>query len=254
MYRRKKRIGTRSLRILGAWLVFGAHLYGFGDGRLDRFEGSFEGHGSKKSFRSASSSDKNDDPWIGFLGKMIGIGLLAGGAHADAVAEEREPGEPLVPVVNMQTGVQWVDEDVTAYDVGVEVGHGLAAGSVRATRFVEESEDDTLSLIQAHLLYRMAVTRRLEWDLGLGGAWLRGGESESGFSFASPVRWWPLEWAGVEVRPVWSWFDGVELRDVDAGMVFRYEQLTVRLGYRWLDPEGAEVDLNGLRAAVGWRF
>lgn len=83
---------------------------------------------------------------------------------------------------------------------------------------------------------------------------LNGQETHSSVSFATSLRWWPVDWMGVELQPAWTWFNSVRLNDVDAGVVFRYKRVNVNAGYRWLESRNDAASLSGFRMGVGWRF
>lgn len=188
------------------------------------------------------------------LAEGVVLGLAAGGRQSEIQAKLRDPGHPLLPVAKVQAGWQSITSDLQAVDYQLLLGHGLIGAEFRHTHFRERDADSHLDLFQAHLLYRMAVTHRIQWNLGVGGAWLNGQETQSGISFATPLRWWPLEWLGLELQPAWTWFNSVRLNDVDAGLVLRYRRVNVHAGYRWLESNNDAASLSGFRMGVGWRF
>lgn len=245
------------------WILFCfPFAIGWSEGKLNQFEQeatqarpSAPKKVSAPESRSTRFSDARDSDsfWEGAF-VLGGVLLIAGGAQAEVVAAEREDWTPIVPVARVDVGYQWAGEGVSAWDVGAAAGRGLIAVSGRHTVFREEGVADDLRFSQAHVVYRMAILSQVELGLGFGAAWLAGEDRESGFSFALPFRWWPVEWGGLELRPAWTWFNSVRLSDIETSVVLRVRGVTVQAGYRWLEIEGDRGDLNGFRVGVGVRY
>jgi hypothetical protein len=83
---------------------------------------------------------------------------------------------------------------------------------------------------------------------------LRGEESETGFSFAVPIRYWPTEWVGIEARGAWTTFDGIRLTDIETALLVQFRGVNLRAGYRWLELEDDRGSLSGFRVGVGVRY
>ena len=236
----------------------------FADGELEQFEreaSRSKPSSSQRSVRRESPADHRYDFGESvadeFADNAVLLGavlLAAGGAQAAEVADQREDWSPMVPVARLDFGYQWADADVSAWDVGGAVGRGLVAVGGRHTVFREEGEREDLKFSQAHAFYRMAILSHVELGLGFGAAWLNGAENETGFSFALPFRWWPVEWGGVEVRSVWTWFNSVRLSDIETAAMIRYKGAHLQAGYRWLEIEDDRGALNGFRVGIGLRY
>jgi hypothetical protein len=230
----------------------------FCEGRLDAFESGFSKSESQPSSRSSaqrSSSDsggsrygssRSGDDWI------INI-FGGGGASSVQVARNRPDGYPVVPVVRSEVGWMWVDSHVQAVDVGLEAGYAFLALEGRWTEFMEEDPGESLGYGHLHVLYRMALMD-LEIGVGLGPSWLKGDRTRTSMAATLPVRYWPSERWGIEIRPVWTGFDGVGLRDIDTSLLYRREYWTVSLGYRWIESDADVEGLSGIRAGIGFRY
>jgi len=248
-------------------LIFLFYLFqtfpNFGEGKLEQFEreagrskpSSFGETGRKTYSDSGSGFGESVEDELAervvFLGAVL---LAAGGAQAAEVADQRHAWTPVVPVARLDAGYQWTGEELSAWDIGGVLGHGPLSVGGRHTVFEEEGEGEDLKLSQAHAVYRMVISSQAELGLGFGAAWLNGRESETGFSFALPFTWWPVEWGGVEVRSVWTWFNSVRLSDIETAVVMRYKGGHVHVGYRWLEIEDDRGALSGFRVGIGLRY
>lgn len=231
---------------------------------LDSFEQSFSKEKTKSesekpisyTFDGWDSDQSFTEKLVELFAEIIVMGLSAGGMYAEQVADQRDDGDPVLPVFQVNAGYQWIDEGLSAIDYSLAAGHGLLAAGFRHTMFTEEESDgsEDLHFMQAHLFYRMALHIRAEWALGFGAAWLKGDKSETGFSFASPLRVWPLDWLGFELRPTWAFLNQKTLSDIETSLLLRYKQISLQAGYRWIEAEDSKASLSGWRAGFSWRF
>lgn len=98
----------------------------------------------------------------------------------------------------------------------------------------------------------MALTGRAQMDVAVGTMTLHGDGTDTAFSLGLPMRYWPHRRLGVEVRPVWGFFGGGTVTDVDVGLLYRYEHISLRAGYRWMESRGES--LGGPRIGFSLRF
>ncbi len=229
-------------------------------GRLRRFESKTAESGSPPSgspppARTRTHSDESsvmDELMLDLFVRPLVFGMVAGGAYGMELSGNRVYGDPIFPMVRLDTGVQYISSDITAYGYGVELGQAILAADFRHTYYNDRLFDDTLHFYQLHALYRMGFGRRVETNLALGGMWLRGEESASAFSLGFPVRYWPSRRLGVEVRPMFGFFEAGTLNDLEAGILLRYAHGSLRLGYRWVESRGER--LSGPRIGFSVRF
>ena len=245
------------------WLLLPAfflHAEAEDAGRLRRFEqrtGTPRPQRERRAERVSSDSGPDepsamDDLFVDLFVRPLVFGMVAGGEYAWRLSDTRQPGDPIFPLVRLDTGVQYITSDITAYGYGVELGQAILAADFRHTYYRERLFDETLHFYQMHGLYRMAAGRRLEMNLALGAMVLHGDGSQTAFSAGLPVKYWPSRRVGVEVRPMFGFFEAGTLRDVEAGFLLRHEHGAVRLGYRWVESRGES--LSGPRVGLSFRF
>jgi len=181
------------------------------------------------------------------------IGMAAGGLYGMELSNARAPGDPIFPMVRLDAGMQYISSGITAYGYGLELGQAIIAADFRHTYYNDRLFDDTLHFYQFHALYRMGIGPRVETNLALGGMWLRGEENNaSALSMGLPFKYWPSRRLGVEVRPMFGFFEAGTLYDLEAGFLLRYEHGALRLGYRWVESQGER--LSGPRIGFSFRF
>lgn len=233
-------------------------------GELDQFEQSFSPSPKKSSSAVTRHYNLNFD-WddddslesglIEFTTYLVLAGVVAGGAYAEEIADLRPHGDPILTVFQVNGGYQSIDSGLHAWDYSLGAGHGLLAAGFRHTLYRDNrGTPENLDLMQGHLFYRMALHRRAEIALGFGAAWLKGDKSETGFSFASPLRIWPLTWLGLELRPAWAFLNEKTLSDIEASVLLRYRRVSLQTGYRWMEAEDSRASLSGWRTGLSWRF
>ena len=224
--------------------------------------GDFESDATKKSKgeRTPSSSSDHDDDGLDelvlaiILAPLIPITWLArdGVSEATRLAASREAADPILPGARLDVVYQDVDSDVDAFAYSIELGQGPLGAEFRQTHYREDEPSGTLDIFQLHGLCRMCALEELEVDLALGAVRIEGDESNTGFSFGFPMRYWPDENIGVEFRPAWGSIHGTWTRDYDLSALVRYEHTSLRLGYRWM--ESPEESLNGPYVGLSFRY
>ena len=229
-------------------------------GKLDAFEdGARQEQPRDACHRKRNGGSRCADTMSDLLLKGLGLGMLYGGAaswarvDADSSAYDmdvvpREAGEPLIPFVRFDVSYHDVESDVDAYDYRVEGGYGPFAIQFNQTHYSEESPDDELDLFRFYGMYRMSFGTRVEVDLGLGALTIDGNDNDTRFSLTLPVRIYPCDWFGVEIRPAWA--DGVT--DVDVGLLLTKPYASLKAGYRWVS--SPSETLNGPYAGLAVHF
>ncbi len=212
----------------------------------------------------SESKEQGNDAIAQALMSVFIVGLAAGGeqswARVNGSAKDsqdnnirpRQTGEALIPFVRVDLGYQWLKADITAVDVRSEIGHSLLGMEVRHTRYEEEISKDDLNITEIHGLYRMSLGNFVEVDIGLGTLVLEGAETHSGVSMTTPVQVHPVDWLGVELRPVWSSVAGKDLLDVDASLLFGWRYASLKAGYRWFRSEHQSLDGPHLGVSLRW--
>lgn len=243
--------------LLGLLMCLSFRVVADGAGRLRRFERDTGTPRSPRERTVREPSEKTepsatDDLLVELFVRPLMYGMVAGGGYAIELSEHRKPGDPIFPLMRLDMGVQYINSDIIGYGYGVELGQALLAADFRHTYYRERLFDETLHFYQLHGLYRMAAGRRLEMNLAMGAMMLHGEGTQTAFSAGLPIKYWPSRHLGVELRPMFGFFEAGTLQDVEAGLLFRYEHGAVRLGYRWVESGGES--LSGPRVGVSFRF
>ena len=164
---------------------------------------------------------------------------------------EFEPisGSPILPLARFDFAWQAVEDDVNAYDYGLEVGYSAFAIRGRLTNYREDDPGDTLDL-SSIFLWRIPLRGDVELDAGLGGAELEGVDSQSGFDFSLALRKWISgRHVGFEYRGEFIDIgDGLSSHDICVFMHIKW--FALRGGYRWLHSSSDSLDGPFAGAAV----
>lgn len=163
-----------------------------------------------------------------------------------------ELGEATAPYARFDYNWQYVDSDIDADDVRVEVGYKVLAFHARTTRYDDSSADEKLDINQYYGVLRYGGYRpdflpgTFEFGAGFGAARLEFEDSigtikDTNFAWTIILKYYPVDWLGLEFRPAWYSFDErVSDYDLSASLGHRYVQL--RGGYRWLETGGTRID------------
>lgn len=158
------------------------------------------------------------------------------------LAYERVPGDPLLPMLRFDFGWHSVESDVQAFDYGLEIGYSALAVRGRTITYREEDPGDSLDLSSVLVLYRIPLSRDVEFDAGLGGAELDGADSQGGLDFSLALRGWvPDRRMGFEYRGEFMDIgEGMSSHDISVLLHLRW--FALRAGYRWLHSNGDSLD------------
>ena len=204
---------------------------------------------------------RNDDPSASLNNNEQG-----GATGRRRIFPEHLLGEATVPYVRVDYNWQSVDSDTDANDVRVEVGYKLLAFHYRTTMFKTPSENQDLDINQYYGVLRYGGYRpdflpgTFEAGVGVGVSQFKLESSgstrdESGMALTFPLKYYPVEWFGVEFRPAWyTWLQGNRVSDYDLSASFGYRYVQVRAGYRWLGFRGSSEDLDGPYAGLSVSF
>jgi len=257
-----------------AALSLAAVVTGANAGELDDFEeeATETESGSSQSSEDASHNGHHGDGELAELGgvmfELIGLGIAYGGANSwhrasetlepEQVGDEypgrpRRPGEAGVPFVRLDVAHHNIrNAQAQAVDSRFEGGYGPFALQLHHTHFDEDDPNDKLDLIRGFALYRMSFGSAFEWDLGGGPIFIEGEGSNTGGGFTSPVLFHPARSWGLEYRPAWFWVNGNQIAEHDVAVLVGWDYVSVKLGYRWLETDGEE--LNGPYTGLSVRF
>jgi len=178
----------------------------------------------------------------------------------NGIFPEHRSGEATAPYARFDYNWQYVDGDIDADDVRIEVGYKALAFHGRATQFTDTSDGFKLDMNQYYGVLRYGGSRpdfipgTFEAAIGVGVSQIQGDEEHSSGAITIPLKYYPAEWCGIEFRPAWYKWDQKSIGDYDvsASLGLRYVQL--RGGYRWFWMQGEGHFNNGPYAGVSASF
>ncbi len=153
-------------------------------------------------------------------------------------------GEPTVPHARLDYNWQYVDSNINAQDVRVELGWKWLAFHGRTTMYEDASDGFRLDLNQFYGVLRLdgaspeTLPGKFEFGLGFGGVQLKGDESNSSGAIMLPVKYYPVDWCGLEFRAAWYEPVNKTISDYDLSISLGLRYVQLRGGYRWLWLEG----------------
>ncbi len=180
--------------------------------------------------------------------------LEAGESRSPSIFPEHLLGEATVPYVRVDYHFQLIDSDTDADDVRIELGYKMLAFHARTTRYSTPSLGQDLEINQYYGVLRYGGYRpdflpgTFEAGIGVGVSQLKFEDSigtidESGMALTFPLKYYPVQWFGVEFRPAWyTWLQGNQVGDYDISTSFGYHYVQVRTGYRWLITGDEKLD------------
>jgi hypothetical protein len=157
-------------------------------------------------------------------------------------------GEALIPFARFDLSYQDVESDVDAWDYRLEGGYGPVGLQCNLTHYSEETPEDDLDMLRFYGMYRMSFGTIVEVDLGLGALTIDGNGRDTRFSLTVPVRIYPTDWLGIEIRPAWA--DNVT--DCDIALLLTAPYVSLKAGYRWVS--SPTESLNGPYAGLAVHF
>lgn len=229
-------------------------------GTLDAFE-----EDATRDRRSDDSTRRRDSVWdsdtmwgrlgADFVGSLIWVSLVAPGQASWARTagdmdrltefdmEPRQPGDPLLPLVRFDFAHFDLQSNVEALDFRLQAGYGPFAVEINPTFYKEQAPAANLDLYRIWGLYRLTYHNRIEVNLGVGAIVLDGNETNTGFSYTTPVLVRPYDWLLLEFRPIWSEIKGSSIDEYEIGALLNWQNIAVKGGYRWT--RSPNVSLNG---------
>ncbi len=164
------------------------------------------------------------------------------------VFPRHELGQATVPYARFDYNWQYVDSDIDANDVRIELGYKMLAFHVRTTMYKDGFDGAELDINQYYGVLRYGGYRSdflpgtFEFGIGFGAAQLKfedfiGTIDDSSFAWTILLKYYPMEWLGLEFRPAWySFEENIGDYDFSASLGWRYVQF--RGGYRWMSLKG----------------
>jgi hypothetical protein len=165
----------------------------------------------------------------------------------------REPGESVIPYAALNFSYEGVRfSDVDAVDGRFEGGYGPLGVQYRFTRFQEKNPDTHIDLSWLHGVLRESYTKYVEVGFAFGAVFLDGKTSDSGFSFAIPIRVAPVSFASLEYRPTWGWITDSTITDEDLALCVGIRYVSLRAGYRWTKAQNTTLEGPIVGLMLSW--
>lgn len=192
----------------------------------------------------------------------MNTGEAGGWQGRRSIFPEHVPGEATVPYARVDYNRQQVDSATDADDVRVELGYKALAFHGRSTMYTTDSLNQSLDINQYYGVLRYGGSRpdfvpgTFEVGIGLGISQIKlednlGEIKESGGALTFPLKYYPREWLGIELRPAWyTWSKGARVGDYDLSASVGHRFLQLRGGYRWL----TTLEINGPYVGVSASF
>ena len=227
----------------------------FGSGTYPSDDGGASFLGGFYAWLIASPFDsRHDDP-------SASLGEDGQGRHS--IFPEHLLGEATVPYVRVDYNWQSVDSDIDANDMRVELGYKMLAFHGRSTMYKDRSDGFEMDINQYYGVIRYGGYRpdflpgTFEAGIGVGVSQIKtndsGIEDASGMALTFPLKYYPVQWFGVEFRPAWyTWLQEERVGDYDLSASFGHRYLQVRGGYRWLT--AGDVKIDGPYAGISLSF
>ncbi len=171
-------------------------------------------------------------------------------------------GQPIVPYVMVDYNWQYIDSNLDARDLQLEVGYKALAFHGRHTRYTESNPKDYLDINQYYGLLRVAgialdddfPIQSWEMDIGGGVVQQKGNNEYSSGAFTFAMKINPTDWLGLEFRPAWYRPQERTIGDYDLSASVGWRYVRLRGGYRWLWLQGEGTWLDGPYAGISLSF
>ena len=237
---------------------------------LGEFEESFNKEQETKNEEpeetQVSENDDSDSAFgqvlFKFIGKLFWYTLIAGGAYSyermqpeySSFSYPRVAAEPLIAILRSDTSFQIINQELFALDQRFELGYGPFGASGRYSYYFETDSPSELHYWQAHFLYRMSILNLIEFSPGIGGFGMFGQYKNEGLSLTAPIRLNIERTVSLEILPVLNIYpNGATGSDLDIALLFDFQQLKPRIGFRRLTSSGG-TSLQGFYTGVSYVY
>jgi hypothetical protein len=195
----------------------------------------------------ASAMSSEDDEWASGSGSIF---------------PRHRTGEATVPYARFDYNYQWVDGDlpIDTHDGRLELGYTFFGFEARMTKYMQ-NDGFTLDLRQYYGVLRYGGYRpdflpgTFEFSIGLGVAHHTGdvADDTSG-ALTIPLKYYPVDWFGVEFRPAWYRWKEIAVGDYDLSANLGSRFIQLRGGYRWFWDNGVVDVQSGPYAGFSLSF
>ncbi len=204
----------------------------------------------KKTAQSNNSDSSNT--FIGALAEVTAMMIIAGGENSlarltnnranDKSEYFRKKGDPLLPMVRLNTQFLSGSQDTTAHISRLEGGFGFLGFSHTQSHLYQG--DKTLSTQYTLVHYRMSYGNDMSWDFAIGEGLMSGNQDYSGSVFAMPIRIRYSPSIHFEYYPVWSSYNGGAMSEHQLAIHWQKQFFGMSFGVKnWVS------DLNEINGA-----
>lgn len=159
---------------------------------------------------------------------------------------------PLKPTLQLDIAYQPPRQQISAYDIRLELGSGPVGAQARVTHYKETNPSDHMNLFHLHGLARLIKSNDFGFNLGLGISQLNGNNQTSGISFTLPMSWYVSSGVAIEFKPTLFQLHDTLLSDIDSSLVFITEAGNLNLGYRSINSR--DVTISGPYLGLSIRY
>jgi hypothetical protein len=183
-----------------------------------------------------------------------------GWADSDALEGHwHEWGEQTMPCARVDYNRQFIDTADEVHDIRFELGYRLFGFLGRMTRYTEP-DGFTLDLNQYYGMLRLGgvdsslIPGAFELGIGVGMVHHSGALDDTSVAFTLPIKYYPIDYFGIEFRPAWYRWQEISIGDYDisASLGWRFAQM--RYGYRWIWDDGMVDEQSGPYVGVSVSF
>ncbi|WP_372808081.1 hypothetical protein [Pontiella sp.] len=159
-----------------------------------------------------------------------------------------EWGEQTIPYARVDYNFQFIDTADSVHDVRFELGYRLFGFLGRMTRYTEP-DGFTLDLNQYYGMFRVGgadlnlIPGAFELGIGVGMVSHAGDSRDTSAAFTLPLKYYPIDYFGIEFRPAWYRWQEIMIGDYDISASLGGRFVQMRCGYRWIWDDG-KVDVQ----------
>lgn len=172
--------------------------------------------------------------------------FVLGGMHSSEIYDEKEPYDSFLPTIKLQTDYQKLTTDIQGYRLGAELGWIAIGGDVDYTHYFEGTPANRYRIFSTHFLYRLAIVKQVQLNLGLGYKKFSGALQNEAFDMSFPLYIFPTQRWSIEIQPAFSFINqnkDAAVYDLQGGLRYKYKLVGIRTGYRWVRIQG--LDFHG---------
>lgn len=177
---------------------------------------------NKQNSTKANNSKSDDEEFNQFIGR-------------------RHFGQSVLPIAKISLAQGYISDDIRLEDIELELGAAFFSLSHKRSIFHEQSADDSLSINQTFLNYRLTFTQYFQLNFALGNYQLKGNNTTN----TGAIKWglgvYPDKF-GIEANFVSTHYP-LSIEDSEYSIHYNFDYLALKAGYRIIETRNS--DLSG---------